>query len=119
LSSCDDPSSLDWVEDLWNETASMLGLSPIRKLNSQRKSVIKSRIAEYSKDDLRAVLESPKDCEFLRGENDRGWSAQFDWLLKPANFVKVLEGNYADTKPKKEISEREQQILADLEEAGL
>ena len=26
----------------------------------------------------------------------RNWSANFDWLIKDANFAKVLEGNYSD-----------------------
>ena len=25
------------------------------------------------------------------GENDRGWRADLDWILKPDNFVKILE----------------------------
>lgn len=25
------------------------------------------------------------------GDNDRGWTANLDWILKPANFAKVLE----------------------------
>jgi hypothetical protein len=25
-----------------------------------------------------------------------GWKASFDWLIKEANMLKVLEGNYAD-----------------------
>jgi hypothetical protein len=31
---------------------------------------------------------------FLLGVNDRNWIADIDWLLKPANFQKVLEGRY-------------------------
>lgn len=25
------------------------------------------------------------------GDNDRGWTADFDWIVKPANFAKILE----------------------------
>lgn len=34
--------------------------------------------------------------DFLNGKNNTGWTASIDWLLKPANFVKVLEGNYVN-----------------------
>jgi hypothetical protein len=34
--------------------------------------------------------------KFLRGENDRGWTARFDWVLKAENFTKILEGQYDD-----------------------
>ena len=32
------------------------------------------------------------------GSQQAPWRANFDWLIKPANFVKVLEGTYADHK---------------------
>jgi len=32
---------------------------------------------------------------FCKGENDRGWSASFDWLMgDDSNMVKVLEDKY-------------------------
>lgn len=31
---------------------------------------------------------------FLNGENDRGWFADFDWILNKDNFVKIIEGKY-------------------------
>ena len=31
---------------------------------------------------------------FLNGDNDRGWTASIDWLIKPENRLKVLEGKY-------------------------
>jgi len=33
-------------------------------------------------------------CPFLVGENKDGWTANFDWLIKEANFLKVIEGSY-------------------------
>jgi hypothetical protein len=31
---------------------------------------------------------------FLMGKNSKGWTASFDWIMKPANFVKIVEGTY-------------------------
>ncbi|AJW47572.1 MULTISPECIES: hypothetical protein [Ralstonia] len=31
---------------------------------------------------------------FLHGENDKNWTADLRWLLRPTNFNKVLEGRY-------------------------
>ena len=31
---------------------------------------------------------------FLMGENERGWKADVDWLLKPGTGVKIIEGKY-------------------------
>ena len=33
---------------------------------------------------------------FLLGKNDRGWRANFDWLLQPDSFAKLREGTYDD-----------------------
>jgi len=35
-----------------------------------------------------------KTIKFLHGENDRGWVANLEWITKPANFIKIIEGNY-------------------------
>lgn len=37
-------------------------------------------------------------CPFLVGRNPK-WRADFDWLMKPSNFIKVLEGNYVEKNP--------------------
>ena len=36
--------------------------------------------------------------DFLKGENKKNWHADFDWLMQPNNFNKVLEHKY-DNKP--------------------
>ena len=71
----------------------------IRRLTPARSNAIKARLKSYSLDDFRKVFESAEASSFLKGE-DGGWKASFDWLIKEANMVKVLEGNYAD-KPKR------------------
>ena len=47
---------------------------------------------------MREVFTRINGLPFCRGENDRGWRANFDWALKPANIAKVLEGVYASTR---------------------
>ena len=42
-----------------------------------------------------------QESKFLTGDNDRGWVAKFDWLMaNDTNIVKVLEGNYKNSKVK-------------------
>ena len=45
------------------------------------------------------VFEKAEASHFLKGGNGRDWSADFDWLMKDANFAKVLDGNYDDKRP--------------------
>lgn len=71
----------------------------VRSLSDARKKAIKARLNTYSLEDFKTVFQNAEDSSFLKGSNDRNWSANFDWLIADKNFVKVLEGNYAD-KPK-------------------
>lgn len=71
----------------------------VRSLSEARKKAIKARLNTYSLEEFRTVFQNAEASSFLKGSNDRNWSANFDWLIADKNFVKVLEGNYAD-KPK-------------------
>ena len=74
----------------------------IRSLSQARKKAIKARLNTYSLDDFKAVFENAEASSFLKGSNDRNWTATFDWLIKDSNMAKVLEGNYADKGKRKE-----------------
>lgn len=71
----------------------------VRALSESRKKAIKARLNTYSLEEFRTVFKNAEASSFLKGSNDRNWSANFDWLIADKNFVKVLEGKYAD-KPK-------------------
>jgi hypothetical protein len=59
---------------------------------SAREIALYARIREgFSIED---VIEAIDAQPFLRGDNERGWLVNFDWLLKPANLTKILEGAF-------------------------
>lgn len=68
----------------------------VRSLSDARKKAIKARLNTYTLDDFKTVFENAEASSFLKGKNDRNWSANFDWLIADKNMAKVLEGNYAD-----------------------
>jgi uncharacterized protein YdaU (DUF1376 family) len=81
--------------EAWNDLARDLGKRSIRDLTPERRQTLKARINGYSLDDFMAVLGSIRTSPFLRG--DTGWrGCTFDWVIKKANFQKILEGNYND-----------------------
>ena len=41
-----------------------------------------------------------ENSNFLKGKNDRSWTATFDWLINSTNMAKVLEDNYKNKQPK-------------------
>lgn len=73
------------------------GLFPeVKKLSEVRKTRILNLSKTYGKESIQIVIEKARDSNFLQGDNKEAWIASFDWILKPANFLKILEDNYAN-----------------------
>lgn len=69
-------------------------LSRVTQITDKRKAAIRARIANHGKESVVKVFDLVLNSPFLLGENNRNWRADFDWIFKPSNFVKILEGNY-------------------------
>ena len=77
-------------------------LPRIRTLNETRKATIRNLLKEYSVDDFETVFRKAESSDFLSGRSGKWTACSFDWLIKPSNFLKVIEGNY-DNKGTKEV----------------
>lgn len=88
--------------------------SKVKALSDARKKTIKARLNTYSTEELQTVFEKAEASDFLKGKNNRNWMANFDWMLKDANFAKILDGNY-DNKVSKNTGYSEEQDLNDLD----
>lgn len=84
------------VIEAWNS----LNLTRIVKItpDSQRAQWLNKRLRDYGLDNILLAIENVRNSSFLMGNNRKGWQATFDWFIKPNNFPKVLDGNYADSK---------------------
>ena len=76
-------------------------LPTIKALNDRRKKTIKSW---GNMDEITEVFTKAGKSDFLNGVNDRGWTANIDWLIKPENRIKVLEGRYENRKGKNNVT---------------
>ena len=81
----------------------------VRSLSDARKKAIRARLNTYTIDDFRTVFEKAEASSFLKGSNDRNWTATFDWLLKDSNMAKVLDGNYDN----RQSGKRQQRLASD------
>lgn len=82
---------------LYNERAASLGLSKVRGLTPDRQRHAAARLAEEpSRETWISALDKVSVSAFLRGDNDRKWCADFDWLIKPGSLTKLLEGKYGN-----------------------
>lgn len=95
----------------------------IQCLQGKRLEALRARCHEFSKKTVMQVIRDAARSPFLNGNGSRGWRASIDWILKPNNFPRIMEGLYFDI-PKKTHGlspellainrEIEQQIHADL-----
>lgn len=70
-------------------------LPPCQRLSATRRKAIEELLHDgYTLDNLQTLFTMTAETPFLRGENERGWKADLDWLLKPENVEKVLDGKY-------------------------
>ena len=87
----------------------------VQKLTKKRETSIRKRIEEYGATKVGEVLIAVSKSSFLNGNSSMGWKANFDWIMKPENFIKVLEGQYKNKeKPNKQDAKIEAQKAAYL-----
>lgn len=83
------------IIDEWN-TLEEFGINPVKRMTSKREQAVKARIRQNCVEDILEAIENIRHSSFLQGQNKNGWMVTFDWFLKPGNFAKVFEGQYAD-----------------------
>jgi hypothetical protein len=49
-------------------------------------------------DKIISVIRTAGESDFLNGKNDKAWKADFEWIMRPQNFLKILEGKYENKK---------------------
>lgn len=88
------------LKSLFNSILAEYGsiIAPLRTISGLRKTHTLARIREHGKDTFEQMMRKAAQSDFLNGKSDRGWIATYDWLIKPNNFIKVIEGNY-DNRP--------------------
>ena len=98
-----DKENIDYqqIADMYNETC--VSFPQLTKLSDSRKKAIRARLNTYTVEDFRKLFQMAESSNFLKGGNDRNWTATFDWLIKDSNMAKVLDGNYADRKGGEEV----------------
>ena len=88
----------------FNETMAAHGaqIPQVRSIpsNSKRAAFVRARLKEHGKEALAKVVQNAAKLSFYNGGGSRGWVADFDWLFRPANFLRVLEDTRANAVPK-------------------
>lgn len=69
----------------------------IEDIDGERKKAVSARWRKHPDLNVFARLfKLAQQSSFLKGDNGRNWSADFDWMMKATNFPKILERKYED-----------------------
>lgn len=104
------PAPYEKIKELFNSTC--ISYSNIKTLSKNRKTAIKARWKqyEYKLEVFEELFQLAEGSAFLKGDNNRGWKADFDWFIKEDNMAKVLEGKY-DNKEVNEGGSRDGSVI--------
>ncbi|WP_172823716.1 YdaU family protein [Paracoccus aminovorans] len=103
LSSADDGAVVQPIDEIaiavsaYNASAASAGWPKVQVLNKTRRSSLKARLKDCGGlDGWVVALAKAKASPHLCGQNNRGWTASFDFLTSQSGFTKLMEGNYDD-----------------------
>lgn len=85
----------DLMSKIWNEECGSIARA--NKANPARRANCAKRWREEfgsNPEAWRAYCRRIAAAPHLRGENDRGWRVDLDWVLKPENLTHITEGRY-------------------------
>ncbi len=100
------PLELDVPDSAWGTAGSVRqvttfynqhrrNMAESRGMSASRQKFITARLKQYGMEQVKQVIITAKESDFLNGlEGERRFTADLGWLMKPDNFLKVLEGKY-------------------------
>lgn len=99
------------IKDLYNQICGEI-LPSIRTVSDRRRKHLRARWKEEGNLQVfEELFQKTINNDFLTGDNDRGWKADFDWLIKnQTNFNKVLEGKYDSGSKKSKQNEQDERL---------
>lgn len=81
------------IIDAYNENCGKLPKAT--KLTDKRRRAIRSCMAQgFTANEMCRAFKTAAATPFLTGANSRSWRANFDFIIKPDNMQKILEGAY-------------------------
>jgi uncharacterized protein YdaU (DUF1376 family) len=79
----------------YNALAQEIGLPAAAALSKPRKAAIRKRLEEHGgMEAWDRALDSIRYSPHCRGENNRGWRANLDFIIQASSFIKLIEGVY-------------------------
>lgn len=84
------------VKEIYNSICT--NLPQVQKLTDKRNKDIDKFLKDFTKEQFEQICKTANSSNFLTGENDRHWKADFDFLMRIDKATNILEGKYNDDK---------------------
>ena len=69
-------------------------LPQVKTITEKRKTAIRKFEKEFTLEQFKEICDIANEAPFLIGDNDRGWKADFDFILRVDKATSILEGKY-------------------------
>ena len=83
---------IDDIAELYSQLCP--SLPKLVLLSEEQKSKTNHLVNTYGIEKLEELFKKAENTDYLKGKNDSGWKASFDWLINEQNMMKVLNGFY-------------------------
>lgn len=87
------------IKDIYNEYCTKL--PQVQKLTEKRCQAIDKFLKDFDEEQFTKICIIANSTGFLIGENEKGWKADFDFLMRIDKATNVLEGKYSNKKADK------------------
>jgi len=91
------PDKLHQLAELWNQNCGQL--PKVKTTVNGRMRCARARWPDRTPEEWILIIERIRASDFCNGKNQRGWKADFDFLVRPDTWTKVIEGKYDNRKP--------------------
>jgi uncharacterized protein YdaU (DUF1376 family) len=101
----------------WNDVAATYGLAKVLVMTGKRRDALHKILKAHGSQAWSDALANVSKSRFLQGL-ESSWRADFDFMVHPAKFIKVIEGKY-DNNDKAPAAPKPKLTPAELEAAQL
>ena len=83
----------------------------VQKLTEKREKSIDKFLKEFTIEQFEQICKIANLTNFLIGENDNGWKADFDFLIRVDKATSILEGKYNTNNTKNKCEHKEEKFI--------